>query len=173
MPSHMRDGTNEVRVHQLRDSKGNEYTLRFINATEIQLYCKRYYEGNFIYRVTTHMEKREELAGTAEPYYASMLHVIEDRLGKKITDRLLWRRILEHITEFVNAYLQDRPKILEDAHKWAIATDLFQLNQDLTRARRNALEYQMKVDEARAQIDALISKYPQAPEWYNYLDKRP
>lgn len=165
-------GENAVRHHEFTDDHGNTLTVSFREPTDIKVVSDRYLYMKRVYRIRATLVKRVELLDTSEPYYLSHFGLYLPGDNTPITARSLVIGISEQITASVNGFLVDKPSVLQDIHKWDIATQLRDLNMAHAKAQRQKAAAENDMLLLGEQINVLLSKYPDAEAWYVYLDKR-
>lgn len=165
-------GRNTVRTHTFTNSNsGNVLRLLFLEDDVIRVQADKYLYRGYIYSVDLIVTRRQELAGTSEPFYCSRVRNISS-IGAEPNKKVIQGGIVEEIVFDVNGFLLDKPAVLENVHRWTLATrykaNLIEFSK--TRQKIAALEEQAR--ELQNKILEDETRYPDINEWVlHYTDQ--
>lgn len=158
-------GRNTVRTHTFTSSNsGNVLRLLFTEDDVIRVECNKYLYKGYIYFVSIMLTRRPELSGTAEPFYCTRIRDISS-IGAEPNKKIIQGGLVEEVVFDVNGFLLDKPAVLENVHRWTLATEYRETLIELSKTRQKIAALEEQARELQNKILEDEARYPDIEDW--------
>lgn len=165
-------GRNVVRTHTFTSSNsGNVLRLLFTEDDVIRVECDKYLYKGYIYSVSIMLTRRPELSGTAEPFYCVRIRDISS-IGAESNKKIIQGGLVEEVVFDVNGFLLDKPAVLENIHRWTLATRYKETMIEFSKTRQRIAVLEEQARGLQNKILEAEARYPDINEWVlHYTDQ--
>lgn len=165
-------GRNMARIHRFTSSNtGNLLHITFLKNDTLRVECDKYLYKGYIYTVNLLLTRRPELNRTPEPFYCSSVRQISS-VGPEPTKKIIKGGLIEEIVFDVNGFLVDKPAVLENVHRWTLATEYKSQLLEFSKIRQRIAVLEIEARELQNKILEAEARYPDINEWVlHYTDQ--